>query len=379
MRPMLSWLVGVATLALLSACGGGGGYGGSTTPAATTPSVTTTTSTTATVTAYAMTNLVVDSNAAGNPVHGAFADANLVNAWGVAFNPAAFVWVNDAGTNKSTLYDGAGVPQSLVVAIPPGSAGAPTPTGIVYNGGPAFEVTQGGARGASLFIFAGLGGTISGWSPGVNPTNAVTVVDDGATGAAYTGLALAGNSLYAADFRHGAVNVFDGAFARTTVAGAFVDPGLPAAYAPFSVQAIGNQVLIAYAQRDTSGRAPTTGAGLGIVDAFTTGGTFVKRLVDAGGALDAPWGMAMAPPGFGTFGGALLVANVGDGRINAFDPTTGALLGTLAQAGGAPIAIDGLHGIAFGNNLNGQSATSLFFAAGPGGGTHGLYGRIDAQ
>jgi uncharacterized protein (TIGR03118 family) len=175
------------------------------------------------------------------------------------------------------------------------------------------------------------------------------------------------------------VNVFDGAFARTTVAGAFVDPGLPAGYAPFGVQAIGNQVLVAYAQRDTSGRAPTIGAGLGIVDAFTTGGTFVKRLVDAGGALDAPWGMAMAPPGFGTFGGALLVANVGDGRINAFDPTTGALLGTLAQAGGAPIAIDGLHGIAFGNNLNGQSATSLFFAAGPGGGTHGLYGRIDAQ
>ena len=386
MRPMLSWFAAAVALALLSACGGGGGYGG-TMPAPTTtgntPSVTTTTSTTATVTAYAMTNLVVDSNAAANPVHGAFADPNLVNAWGVAFNPAAFVWVNDAGTNKSTLYDGAGAPQSLVVAVPPGSAGAATPTGIVYNGGAAFEVTQGGARGASLFIFAGLGGTISGWSPGVNLTNAVTVVDDGASGAAYTGLALAtqgaGTFLYATDFRHGTVNVFDGTFARTTVAGAFADPGLPAGYAPFGVQAIGSQVLVAYAQRDASGRSATAGAGLGIVDVFTPGGAFVKRLVDAGGALNAPWGMAMAPAGFGTFSGALLVANSGDGRIDAFDPTTGALLGALSASGGAPIAIDGLHGIAFGNNLNGQPATTLFFTAGPGGGAHGLYGRIDAQ
>jgi uncharacterized protein (TIGR03118 family) len=265
------------------------------------------------------------------------------------------------------------------VSVPPGSAGAATPTGIVYNGGPAFEVTQGGARGASLFIFAGLAGTISGWSPGVNPTNAVTVVDDGASGAAYTGLALAGSSLYAADFRHGTVNVFDGTFARTVLAGAFVDPGLPAGYAPFGLQAIGSQVLVAYAQRDASGRGATAGAGLGIVDAFTTSGTFVKRLVDAGGALNAPWGMAMAPAGFGTFSGALLVANTGDGRIDAFDPATGALLGALSAAGGAALAIDGLHGIAFGNNLNGQPATTLFFAAGPGGGAHGLYGRIDAQ
>lgn len=389
MRPMLSWLVGAATLALLSACGGGGGYGGGATPTtttpttSTTPSTSTTTSTTATVTAYAASDLVVDSNAAGNPVHGAFADPNLVNAWGVAFNPVGFVWVNDAATNKSTLYDGTGAPQSLVVSVPPGSAGAATPTGIVYNGGPSFEVTQGGARGSSIFIFAGLAGTISGWSPGVNPTNAVTVVDDGAGGAAYTGLALASQGtasfLYAADFRHGKVNVFDGTFARTTLAGAFVDPSLPAGYAPFGVQAIGNVVYVAYAQPDAQGHTAIAGAGLGIVDAFTPAGTFVKRLVDAGGALNAPWGMAQAPAGFGTFSGALLVANVGDGRINAFDPTTGALLGTLAQAGGAPIAIDGLHGIAFGNNLNGQPSTTLFFAAGPGGGAHGLYGRIDAQ
>jgi uncharacterized protein (TIGR03118 family) len=382
MRSMLSWFACACALAL-SACGGGGGDAGSTAPAVTTPSVGTTSSTTATVTAYAMTNLVADSNAASSPVHGAFADANLVNAWGVAFNPQGFVWVNNAGSNTSTLYDGTGVPQSLVVAVPPGIAGAAMPTGIVFNDTPAFQVTQGGLRAPSIFLFAGEAGTISGWSPGVNPTNAVTAVDDGTAGAVYTGLALATQGtapfLYAADFRHGTVNVFDGGFARATAAGAFTDPGLPAGYAPYGIQAIGNLIYVAYAQRDASGRSATAGAGLGIVDQFTTGGAFVKRLVDAGGALNAPWGLAQAPAGFGSFSGALLVGNAGDGRIDAFDPATGALLGPLAQAGGAPIVVDGLHGIAFGNNLNGQPATTLFFAAGPGGGAHGLYGRIDAH
>jgi uncharacterized protein (TIGR03118 family) len=381
MRSMLSWLACASALAL-SACGGGGGGAPSTAPAPGTPSVGTPT-TTAAVTAYAATNLVVDSNAAANPVHGAFADPNLVNAWGIAFNPLAFVWVNNAGTNTSTLYDGAGVPQSLVVAVPPGGAGNAAPTGIVYNASSAFQVTQNGSRAPSIFIFAGTAGTISGWSPGVNPTNAVTVVDDGASGAVYTGLALAAQGtalfLHAADFRHGTVNTFDASFARVAVAGGFVDPGLPGGYAPYGIQAIGGLVYVAYAQRDAAGRSATPGAGLGIVDTFTTGGTFVKRLVDAGGALNAPWGMAMAPSGFGSFGNALLVANAGDGRINAFDPATGTLLGTLSQAAGVPIVIDGLHGIAFGNNLNGQPANTLFFAAGPGGGAHGLYGRIDAH
>jgi uncharacterized protein (TIGR03118 family) len=384
MRSMLSWSAWACACALaLSACGGGGGDAGSTAPADTTTSVGTTTTTTAPVTAYAVTDLVADSNAAGSPVRGAFADPNLVNAWGVAFNPQGFVWVNDAGSNDSTLYDGAGVPQSLVVSVPPGSAGHATPTGIVYNGAPQFQVAQNGIRASSLFIFAGMAGTISGWSPGVNLTSAVTVVDDGASGAVYTGLALATQGgapfLYAADFRHGSVNVFDGAFARATAAGAFVDPALPAGYAPFGLQAIGGLIYVAYAQRDASGRAATAGAGLGIVDTFTTGGAFVKRLIDVGGPLNAPWGLALAPAGFGSFSNALLVANTGDGRIDAFDPSTGALLGTFSQTGGAPIVVDGLHGIAFGNDLNGQPATTLFFAAGPSGGAHGLYGRIDAH
>jgi len=363
------WLAACSAALALAACGGGGGDSG--TPAPANPSAT----------AYALTSLVSDDNSATNPLRGAHADTHLVNGWGVAFNPAAFVWVSNAGSSTSTLYDGTGVPQSLVVAIPPGTAGPARPTGIVFNGNPTFKVTQNTVSGNSIFIFAGEAGTISGWSPSVNGTNAVTVVDDAASQAVYTGLAIAtrGTSdfLYAADFHNGAVKVFDQNFARVTSAG-FSDPTLPAGYAPYGIQTIGSLIYVAYARQDVAARNAVGGAGLGIVDTFDTAGTLVKRLISSGGALNAPWGMAMAPANFGQFSNALLVANAGDGKINAFDAATGALLGTLSGAGGTAIAIDGLHGIAFGNDRNSQPSNTLFFAAGPSGENHGVYGRIDS-
>jgi uncharacterized protein (TIGR03118 family) len=112
---------------------------------------------------------------------------------------------------------------------------------------------------------------------------------------------------------------------------------------------------------------------------FDATGHFVKRLVDVGGALNAPWGVALAPADFGPFSNALLVANFGDGKINAFDASTGAKLGTLSKADGTPIAIDGLWGIAFGNGINSQPTNTLFFTGGPAGETHGVYGRIDVH
>ena len=379
-RWISGWAAGLTALAL-SACGGGNGDNMLASSTTMTTSSTTLTSTAAA--SYALSALVTDANTAGNPFHGQHADAHLVNAWGVAFNPQAFVWVNNAGSNTATLYDGQGVPQSLVVAIPPGMAAAATPTGIVFNATTGFQVAHNTLHGAAVFIFAGEAGTISGWSPGVEPTNAVTMVDDGFVGAVYTGLALATQGtapfLYATDFRHGIVNVFDATFARVTVAGGFTDPQLPSGYAPYGIQAIGGLIYVAYARPGTSAHSATTGAGLGIVDTFTPSGTLVKRLIGAGGALNAPWGMAMAPANFGRFSNALLVANAGDGRINAFDPATGALMGALQAADGSVIAIDGLHGIAFGNDLNSQPVDTLFFAAGPSGGTHGVYGRIDAR
>ncbi len=377
-RANRAWMgAGVSAFALV-ACGGGGGDGGGGCVAGgynmmTCPSG----GGSGTGMSYAATNLVSDGSAT------TYTDANLINGWGVAFNPQGFVWVADNGTSKSTLYDGHGVPQSLVVSIPAGQSGSANPTGIVFSGSQDFVVSQSGVSGASRFIFVGEAGTVSGWSPGVSMTAAVTVFDGGAVGKVYKGAALAAqgsaNFLYATDFHGGTVDVFDARFTKVTAAGGFVDPALPAGFAPFGIQAIGTSVYVSYAKQDAQAHGEVIGAGLGVVDVFDTGGHLIKTLVAAGGVLNAPWGMAMAPANFGPFSNALLVGNFGDGKINAFNPATGAMLGTLSKADGSAIAINGLWGIAFGNGLNSQPTNTLFFAAGPGGQAHGQYGRIDNQ
>lgn len=369
---------------VLAACGGGGGYsGGMVAPVVAPPPAAGGPAPAVMGKGFAATNLVSDLPVANMLYANANADPTLVDAWGVAFNPRAFVWVANRATSTSTLYDGAGVPQSLVVSIPPGMAGAARPTGIVFNGHADFVVKANGKSGASAFIFAGLAGTLSGWSPDVDQTHAVLAFDGGSSGAVYTGLALASRGasefLYAADFRHATVDIFDANFSKVVSVGAFVDPGLPAGYAPYGIQAIGDLVYVSYARQDAQTGVAVAGAGQGAVDVFDTAGNLVRQLVPPGGALDAPWGMAMAPAAFGAFGNALLVSNVGDGKINAFDASTGALLGTLSMTDGSPVAIDGLHGIAFGNGIGDQSTNTLFFAAGPGGETHGVYGRIDIR
>jgi uncharacterized protein (TIGR03118 family) len=351
-------IAGSAAIALV-ACGGGG-YGSgdmSMTPM--------------TDSSFLETALVSDG--AATP----YLDPKLVNGWGIAFNPTAYVWVANAGSATSTLYDGAGIPQALVVATPP------SPTGIVYNASADFAVSAGAVTGASAFIFATEGGQIAGWNAAVSRLSTITAYDGGAAGKSYKGLALASqggaNYLYATDFHNARVDVFDRNFVQVTLAGAFVDPTLPTGYAPFGIQAVGNRLIVTYARQDATAADALTGAGLGIVDQFDTAGQFVKRLVSAGGALDAPWGIALAPAAFGAFSNALLIGNFGDGKINAFDATSGALLGTLRRASGAAIVIDGLWGIAFGNGVFSQPTTTLFYAAGPGGEMHGIYGKIELQ
>ena len=335
-----------------------------------------------TTTGYVATALVTDVAGMQNPYGGSSAhvDPNLVNAWGIAFNPQGFVWVANAGTSTSTLYDGNGVPQSLVVAIPPGARGEAEPTGIVFNASPAFPVTQNGLTGPSAFIFAGEAGTISGWSPTVNLNNAVLVVDRSADGAIYKGLAHAtqggADFVYATDFHNGVVDVFDASFTRVTSPGAFTDPNLPAGYAPFGIQTIGDRIYVSYALQDAAAADDVTGAGLGVVNVFDTAGALVRRLISPGGRLNAPWGMTAAPADFGPFSNSLLVANFGDGRINAFDPATGNYIGTLSRSNGSAITIDGLWGIAFGNGINAQPTNTLFFTGGPADESHGVYGRI---
>jgi uncharacterized protein (TIGR03118 family) len=328
---------------------------------------------------YQQRNLVSDSAA----IPAANRDPNLVNAWGIAFNPYGFVWVADAGTGVSTLYDGDGKPQSLVVKIPPSaSGGTANPTGIVYYGGPGFVVTNGTASGPSRFLFATESGVIAGWAPNVDLTNAIRMVDNsGATGAIYKGLALSasgqGPLLYATDFHNGRIDVFDSAFKPVTLPGTpFFDAHIPAGFAPFGIQAINGDIYVSYAKQDADKHDDVAGPGLGYISVFDPNGRLIRRLV-ARGALNAPWGMALAPASFGRFSNRLLVANFGDGTINAFDPASGRFVGRLKEADRRPVRIDGLWGIAFGNGLNNQPVDTLFFTAGPTDETHGLYGRLD--
>ena len=313
-------------------------------------------------------------------------DANLVNDWGIAFNPFGPVWVADNGTGVSTLYDGQGKMQPHVVQIPSAAnAGGPgNPTGIVFNASTGFMVSQGMASGASRFIFATEDGAIAGWSPNVDASHAIRVVDNStATGAVYKGLALSadgnGSLLYAADFHNNRIDVFDSTFKPVMLtAGAFSDANIPAGFAPFGLQAINGDIYVSYAKQDAARHDDVAGKGLGFINVFDPKGHLIKRLISQG-ELNAPWGMALAPAGFGKFGGRLLVGNFGDGTIHAYDLATGEFTGTLEDSGQRPIQINGLWGLAFGNGFDNQPVDTLFFAAGPGDEKHGLYGRIDVS
>lgn len=311
-----------------------------------------------------------------------FTDANLSNAWGVAFNPNGPVWVADNHTGKSTLYDGTGKPQSLVVSIP-GVGGEPgTPTGVVFSGGNDFVVsamtTSGPVSAPARFIFVTEDGTLAGWAPTVNLNAAVTVPTP-ATNANYKGVTLGGNGathlLYAADFRNARVDVFDGNFKPVAKAGAFVDPRMPRGYAPFGIQSILGDVYVTYAKQDAAGDDEIAGPGFGFVDVYTADGALLARLASRG-VLNAPWGVALAPLSFGDLGGAVLVGNFGDGTINAFDPRSGHFLGTLRDQNQRRLRIDGLWGMAFGNGVAGQKTGALYYAAGPNDEANGAYGVI---
>jgi uncharacterized protein (TIGR03118 family) len=326
---------------------------------------------------YAVLNLVSDGF-----VPAAHNDPDLRNAWGVAFNPNGFVWVADNKTGVSTLYDGNGVKNSLIVAIPTHAGGAPpgSPTGIVFSSGADFVVRVGTVSGPARFIFATEDGTISGWAPNVDATHAIRVIDNFPSGAIYKGLAFAANGighfLYATDFHNNKIDVFDSNFHQIDSTGLFVDTKIPHGYAPFGIQNILGNLYVTYAKQDEDAEDDVAGQGFGFVDVFDANGQLIRRFATRG-RLNSPWGLALAPADFGRFSNAVLVGNFGDGRINAFDLSTGAPLGRLRMPGGKPIEIEGLWGIQFGNGLLNQPVNTLFFAAGPGDEEHGLYGRID--
>lgn len=323
---------------------------------------------------YQQTNLVSDQAGVAN-----LQDPDLVNAWGLVSSSTSPWWVADNGTGLATLYDGAGAKQGLVVTVPP-PAGTPSataaPTGVVFNGSPT-EFPVPGTATASRFIFDTEDGTISAWASGAAATLAV---DNSTSGAVYKGLAIAtssaGDRLYATNFRAARVDVFDTAFAPVTLpAGAFSDPRIPAGYAPFGIRNLGGLLFVTYAKQDAARHDDVAGPGHGFIDVFNADGMLLQRFARHG-LLNSPWGMAVAPAGFGAFGGDLLVGNFGDGHVDAYRLPDGELMGPLQGANHRRLTIDGLWALSFGNGASAGPATTLFFTAGPDSEAHGLFGTL---
>jgi len=329
--------------------------------------------------AYEQTNLVSNDLSL---IPAANLDPSLQNPWGIASSATSPFFVSDNGTGISTLYNTSGTQVSLVVTIPPapgGFTGTGTPTGVVFNGSSDFEVNPGAP---ARFIFATEDGTISGWNQNANPTNAILKVDNSAAGAVYKGLAIgnngSGNFLYAANFGSNAVNVFNGAYSSTALPGNFTDPNLPAGFAPFNIQNLGGILYVTYARVNPADpEEDLAGPGNGFVDRFDTNGNLLNRLVTMG-PLNSPWGLAIAPFNFGPFSNDLLVGNFGDGRINAFNPVTGAFLGSLEDMSGNPIEIEGLWGLLVGNSGRGGDPNKVYFAAGINDEANGLFGSLSS-
>jgi uncharacterized protein (TIGR03118 family) len=328
-------------------------------------------------TTYSVTKLVADEQG-----HAQRRDTALVNAWGLAASPTGPWWTSNEARGSSTLYAGSGRKQLLTVTVDGG------PTGIAYYGGKRFPVTAGDAADPARFIYACEDGMLRAWTPTVPTgwsTHSEVVVDEAAEAAVFRGVAAAGDRVYATDFHNARVDVYDGRWQRVRRPGAFIDRTIPSWYAPFGVQAIGEHLFVTYV-----GRAPVNGNDAptgGYVDEFDLDGRLVARVARMG-ALNAPWGLAVAPSGFGRFGGDLLVGNFGDGRINAYRRTDAGweFDGLLSDRKSKPIVVNGLWGIGFGNGGAAGPRDTLFFASGPHDwrgetelAVHGLLGSISAR
>ncbi len=333
---------------------------------------------------YTQTNLVTSMKSLKAKIH----DPNLLNPWGLVQGPTPF-WIADNNAGVSTLYDGAGkiftvadgkkqVPFVVTVPPPNGSNAVAAPDGIVFNG-----VTS--DFGGDMFIFSTEDGTISGWQQS-DGTGAVLHVDNSsvptsANGAVYKGLALAALNghqfLYATNFRSGNVDVFDSSYNPvTSLTGTFTDPNAMQGFAPFGITLFDNNYLwVTYAMQDSAKHDPVHQVGAGYVDIFTTDGVFMQRFA-TGGKLNAPWGMVLTPSTFGPLGGDYWIGNFGDGNINAYTPG-GVLAGQPTDKKGAPLNVDGLWALVFGNGSNNASTSSLYFTAGPNMETEGIFGKFD--
>ena len=357
---------------------------------------------------YLETDLVVNKSVNGVPtltdangtVHVAkFFDPHLLNPWGVGESATSPFWISDNGAGVSTLYNTAGMPQTLTVSIPEpgqplGSGGAPT--GVVFNvaggaigGFKISGVTSGGlpTTQPAAFLFSTEDGTILGWNPGVNPVGfdpakagTYAIIAAHPAGAIYKGLAIATDSggttrLYAPNFHAGTVDVFDTSFNLVNTAGGFMDTGLPRGYAPFNVVLLAGKLFVTYAVQDEDAEDDVAGMSHGIVNTFDLAGHFLQRFAQHG-QLNSPWGVAMAPAGFGALGGTVWIGNFGNGQINAYDATTGEFINKVRNPHGQAIVIDGLWTLKVGNGGNGGLSNTIYFTAGPNGEKDGLFGSL---
>jgi uncharacterized protein (TIGR03118 family) len=372
-------VLGLCTLAAcLTACNGGSSSGGGTseTPSGASPQTQ----------GFNVSMLVTGPQSVFTADTG-LTDSNLSKPWDLAVGDGP-IWVANAHTTVATVYDANGVTRNDPVAIP-GSRGGSHVTGVVQTAGnTAFQVSTNGVTVPATYLFSTSSGTLAAWSAGSGfGRQAVTVYTDPAGSAEYTGLALlaSGGSpfLFAADFANGRIDTFDSGFNKISPRGTFRDPALPAGYKPFNIQTLGDRLAVVYAKpREASGVLTITeGPGIGIVSLFDASGNFERRLI-TGGELNAPRGIALAPDNFGELGGKVLVANAGDGRINAFDRATGAFAGTMNDANGAAITLRGLSALAFRNGdrigagNSGSGDNTLFFTTGTARTAESAFGRI---
>ncbi len=310
---------------------------------------------------YSWTNL--QSDIPGVAQH---TDPNLVNPWGMAAGSTGTIWVSDNGTGVSTLYNQDGTAVPLVVRIPRSASNTDgaNPTGTVFNDTGFFQVRRNGTSASALFIFVSEDGSISGWNPTVDGTHAIKAVDNGNHGAIYKGVTLGvangHNFLYVTDFHTGKVETYDENFSPVTPNG-FVDPNLPNGYGPFGIRNFNDEIFVTYAKQDADKEDDVPCAGCGLVDVFDTSGNFLRRLTDRGN-LNAPWGLALVDS-------ELWVGNFGDGKINVYDPTTGAFIETLMRADGTPLQFDGLWDLL-------PLGDGTYFTAGIADEEHGLFGLI---
>jgi uncharacterized protein (TIGR03118 family) len=324
--------------------------------------------------AFTQTNLVSDMPGVAPTI-----DPNLINPWGVADSPTGPFWVADNGKGVATIYTGAGtkVDGAITVAAIPGEEHS-SPTGQVFNAGSGFDITSGGKTGPSTFIFATEEGTISGWNKDVDPGSSIIEVNHSDKGAVYKGLAIGSNDdgtfLFAANFHNGTVDVFDQNFNQVN---SFTDKHLPQGYAPFNVQVLDGHLFVTFALQDDAKHDDVPGAGHGFVDEFDLEGHLLHRVASRG-PLDSPWGLAIAPSGFGELAGDLLVGNFGDGTINAFDMKNDHFEGKLLDAKGAPITIGDLWALVPGNGSANSDPNKIYFTSGVQNEADGLFGSLTA-